>query len=110
MLEGDSGFDLILPDDDSSIDERTDALAAWCKGYLLGLLYNDRFGIDQLGEQSSEILRDFMFISEASSGADDEKQEDWALAELHEYVKVGAQLIFESVYSELAAKAPETTQ
>lgn len=110
MLEGDAAFDLVLPTEDAGLQERTDGLASWCKGYLLGLLYNDRFSIDQLDEQSSEILRDFIFIGEASSGDDDEQQEDWALAELHEYVKVGAQLVFEMVYTELAEKTPELPQ
>ena len=59
-------------------------------------------------ENGAEIARDFMQISEATAGQDDEVEEDWALAELQEYIKVGAQLIFEFIYSERAAKAPET--
>jgi uncharacterized protein YgfB (UPF0149 family) len=110
MLEGSAEFDLFLPDDDSSIQERTNALASWCRGYLLGLLYNDRFSIDQLGDQASEILRDIIFISEADSGDDEEEIEERALVELQEFLRVAVPLVFEEVYSELAAKTPELPQ
>lgn len=100
LIETKDGFDLILPDEDETIDVRVDGIASWCKGYLLGLLYNNAFSIDQLPESGPEIARDLMEIAEAAAGADDESEEDWALAELHEYIKVGAQLIFEFIYSE----------
>lgn len=103
-------YDLLLPDDDSPIDVRTSELAAWCKGYTLGLLHNQAFSIDQLPSQGSEIVRDMMQIAEAAAGNDSEDEEDWALAELHEYVKVGSQLIFEFVYTEKAGDPPATVQ
>lgn len=104
LIETKDGFDLILPDEDESIDVRVNGIATWCKGYLLGLLYNNAFGIDQIPESGAEIARDLMEIAEAAAGADDENEEDWALAELHEYIKVGSQLIFEFVYSESSNK------
>ena len=110
LLEGKENFDLLLPDEDAAQSERTDSLAAWSRGYLLGLLHSDTFSIDQLPESGAEIARDIMQISEASAGADDETEEDWALAELEEYVKVGAQLIFEFIYSERASEAPGQPQ
>ncbi|MGK0376064.1 MAG: hypothetical protein ACJA2E_002553 [Arenicella sp.] len=45
-----------------------------------------------------------MEIAEAAAGANEETEEDWALSELHEYIKVGSQLIFEFIYSESSAK------
>ncbi len=110
LLESAEGFDLILPDEDERIDIRVDGISTWCKGFLLGLLYNNAFSIDQLPESGSEIARDIMEIAEAAAGADDEQDEDWALAELEEYVKVGAQLIFEFIYSERSSEAPKTSQ
>ncbi len=111
MLFGDAeSFDLLLPNDDERLDWRTDELAAWCKGYVLGLLHNDSFSIDQLPSNGPEIVRDFIDISEAAAGSADEDEEDWALTELHEYVKVGSQLVFEFVYAEKASAAPSTVQ
>jgi uncharacterized protein YgfB (UPF0149 family) len=103
LIETKDGVDLILPGDDEPIDVRVDGIATWCRGYILGLLYNNAFSIDQLPESGSEIVRDLMEIAEAASGANDESEEDWALAELHEYIKVGAQLIFEFIYAESSA-------
>lgn len=110
LFESKEGYCLLLPDDDESIAVRVDALANWSKGYLLGLLYNDRFSVDQLPESGSEIVRDMMEIAEAGAGADDEQEEDWAFGELEEYVKVGSQLIFEFIYSERSSDAPKAQQ
>lgn len=110
LFESKEGFDLVVPDDDEPIEARVDGIATWCKGYLLGLLYNNKFSVDQLPESGAEIARDFMEISEAAAGADNEQEESWALAELHEYVKVGAQLIFEFIYAERSKDAPEAQQ
>ena len=110
LLDGQNGFELLLPDDDESLSVRVEALAGWTKGYLLGLLYNSTFSIDQIPEIGPEIARDFMQIAEAASGVDDEEQEGWAMGELEEYIKVGAQLIFEFIYSERASQAPAAEQ
>lgn len=110
LIEGKEGYELLLPSDDESLTLRTDALAAWSKGYLLGLLHSNAFSLDQLPENGAEIARDIMQISEAASGGGEEQEEDWALAELHEYVKVGSQLIFEFIYSERVKAAPEQAQ
>ncbi len=107
LFEHNEGFNLVLPDESASLEERTMGIATWCKGFLLGLLYNDKVSVDQLSESGPEIARDFMEISEAGVGDESEQQEEWALAELEEYVKVGAQLIFEFIYTERAADAPQ---
>ena len=110
LFNGGEGFDLILPDDDEAISQQVDGIATWSKGFLLGLLHNDAFGIDQLPESGAEIARDLIEISEAGAGDAPEDEEAWALAELQEYVKVGSQLIFEFIYSERSSEAPASTQ
>ena len=110
LFESDETFELVLPDDGESLHVRVEALADWARGYLLGLLHNNAFDIDQLPENGAEIAGDIMQISEAAAGAGGERQEDWALGELHEYIKVGVQLIFEFIYSERAGNAPQAEQ
>ena len=110
LLDDVEGFELVLPEEDATIADRAEALGQWCKGFLLGLLHNDALSIDQLQAESAEIARDFMQIAEVEAGHSQEQEEDWALAELHEYVKVGAQLIFEHIYSAKASQAPTTLQ
>ena len=107
LIETKDGFDLLLPDESAPLEVRVDGVASWCKGFILGLLYNNAFSIDQVPESGAEIARDLMEIAEAASGADEQNEEDWALSELHEYIKVGSQLIFEFIYSESAAKKPQ---
>ncbi len=110
LLEGQESYDLLLPDDDESLDSRVEGIATWARGYILGLLYNNAFSIDQLPESGAEIARDLMQIAEAGAGDGEEREEDFALAELHEYIKVGSQLIFEFIYSERASDTPKQQQ
>lgn len=110
LFNGGEGFELVLPDEDEPLGLQVEGIATWAKGYLLGLLYNNVFSIDQLPESGAEITRDMMEIAEAGAGDAPEDEESWALAELQEYVKVGAQLIFEFIYSERSSDAPATTQ
>jgi len=99
LFQGERGLDLVLPDEDELLELRAEGTATWARGYILGLLYNDRFSVDELPDSAPEIVRDLMQIAEAAAGADSEKEEDWALAELQEYMKVGVQLVFEHIYS-----------
>jgi uncharacterized protein YgfB (UPF0149 family) len=102
------GFELefapLLPDDDSRIDQRAEALALWCHGFLAGLVIG---GLDLVSDQTrlsdelSELVSDFAEISRAGAvpGESEEEEEldDSSFAELVEYVRVGAQFIFEEL-------------
>lgn len=98
--EGD--FDLFLPDDESSLLLRVQALADCCRGFLVGLLNNETFSIDQLGDDAAEVARDFMAISEIEARADGDDNE-WDFVEVEEYVRMGVQFIFEDMHSALQA-------
>jgi uncharacterized protein YgfB (UPF0149 family) len=96
-------FAPLLPDDESAIDQRAEALALWCHGFLAGLIVG---GVDLATEPSvlsaeiNELVRDFAEISRAGAGADADESEDAgdrSLTELIEYVRVGAQYIFEEL-------------
>jgi hypothetical protein len=102
-------FSPLLPDDDSAIDQRAEALGLWCHGFLAGLVIG---GIDLTGgsavlsQDLSELVRDFAAISQAgpdSQEFDDPDLGDNSLTELVEFVRVGAQFVFE----ELTADQPE---
>ena len=74
-------------------------MAAWCQGYVLGLLQNEEFSIDQLPAEAAEFARDVMDISQASVG-ENEQENERALMEVVEFLRVGAQLSFELIYAE----------
>lgn len=96
-LEGDEmGFQLMLPDEDAPIEERAVALAAWCSGFLYGLAMHGLRPMEELPDELREILTDFSEIGRAGV-AEEEVGEagETALAELVEYVRVGAQLVYD---------------
>jgi yecA family protein len=90
LKEFDFSFQLLLPDDDSSLSERAEALGEWCEGFLLGIGYQAR-GADWPGD-SGEILSDFVEISRLSSDVSGEADEV-AYTELLEYVRVCVQVV-----------------
>jgi uncharacterized protein YgfB (UPF0149 family) len=106
MLNDDSlAFAPLLPDDDAPLGEQVRALALWCHGFLGAVAMS---GSSEEGEDIGEILRDFAEISRAglsdAEAAGDDRP-DFALAEIHEYVRVGAQLVFEELAPRRVAAA-----
>ncbi|MGY5450478.1 UPF0149 family protein [Agarivorans sp. MS3-6] len=88
------GFQLMLPEDDVAVEERTEALAQWVQSFLVG------FGVVQsdlskLAEDVQELVKDFTEISQLSSDLeDDEEENEQALFQVVEYVRIGAITIF----------------
>ena len=117
LLDSDDEIALLLLDEEASLAHRADSLADWCRGYLFGLLQGEHLSIDQLPEDGPEIARDILAISEAThSESENEQEEEWAFAELEEYVKVGVRLIFEFIIrfksgqQNVSVDAPPTIQ
>jgi uncharacterized protein YgfB (UPF0149 family) len=85
-------FQLLLPNDDVPLLERSRALAEWCGGYLMGLLESGLKEFDKLPEDAAEVAKDLVEISQldasiANSGSDGD------LMQLEEYVRMGVQII-----------------
>jgi uncharacterized protein YgfB (UPF0149 family) len=98
-LRGDEmEFMPLLPDDDTSIKSRADALAEWCQGFLYGLGTGSRLPQNRLPGNIDEVLRDFTELSRAqgeeSEGADEAEE---AYSELVEYVRVSVQLVHDEL-------------
>ena len=110
LLQDEAGFDLLLPDDSEPLQLRTESLGAWCQGFMLGLLQDDSVGIDEFGGDSVEIIEDIMAISGAITGEQNPDKDEWAFAEIEEYLRVGVQLVFETIYEQRAASAPAIQQ
>ena len=98
-LEGsEMEFDLLLPEDEASLDARTGALAQWCQGFLYGLGGSAIQDTNGLPGEVGEIVRDFSEITRV--GVDDGQSvesNESAYAELVEFVRVGVQLVFEEL-------------
>ena len=98
------GFAPLLPDDEEELTDRVRALSAWCEGFLYGLVSGKPLSMKDCSAEFKEIVNDFTEFTRAGIGDEEDAEvEETAYAELVEYVRVGAQLI----YLELHDRAPD---
>ncbi|MDZ4728637.1 MAG: UPF0149 family protein [Xanthomonadales bacterium] len=64
LADIDMGFNLWLPDDDQPLNDRTDALAQWCTGFLAGIGLGGE--LPTLSEEATEALDDMRHIAQAA--------------------------------------------
>lgn len=88
----DFGFVLLLPTDEQALEQRADALVAWCRGFLGGFGLVAGSGED-LSEESEEALDDLGRIAASAFSYDDPDADEAALAEVIEFVRVAALLL-----------------
>ncbi len=92
-------FQMLLPDDDDSLDTRVNALGDWCQGYLIGLSLGGITDFAPLPENAREITKDLLEIARAGTSYELEgsEEDENAYAELVEYLRVGVLLINEEL-------------
>lgn len=93
MADGAFGLELLLPDDSASLAERSGSLFAWCRGFLGG------FGLSAgqappLSEESAEALADLGKFAAATAQDDGDEEDEQALVEIEEFVRVSALLFY----------------
>lgn len=89
------GFGPLLPDESTSLAERALALYDWSRGFLYGLGLS---GLDAngLSEQGREVLDDFASITRLDiDDLEGSEENEEALTELTEFVRVAAMLVYE---------------
>jgi uncharacterized protein len=98
-LRGDEmEFELLLPDDDDTLEVRATALSQWCQGFLYGFGTGAEVSLEELPADVNEILRDLTHIGRATVELEPGvEEEEAAYAEVVEYVRVGVQLIHDEV-------------
>jgi yecA family protein len=107
LQRGEFDFVLLLPDETAGLQERIGALADWCRGYLLGLAHAGVSDESAVKGDGAEFLGDIERIAEVEiepgDGIEDQEQ---ALTELEEYVRMGVQLVYEELCAPSGASAP----
>jgi len=88
------GFEPLLPSDDRPLPERAESLVDWCRGFLGGFGLAGTEAHAKLSEEAQEILRDLGSIAAAQLDFGEEGDDEDALIEVHEFVRVGAMLLF----------------
>lgn len=86
------GFELLLPDADASLADRSGALFDWCRGFLGG------FGLaaghaPPLSEESTEALSDLARLAAAAPQDDGDEDDEQSLIEIEEFVRVAVLLL-----------------
>jgi len=101
-------FTPLLPDDDEDLPRRVEALSAWCEGFLLGLSSGRPLNMKQCSAEMKEIVRDFTEFTHAGVSEDEDGEiEETAYAELVEYIRVGAQLVYMELHEGADEPAPK---
>jgi yecA family protein len=92
-------FRLLLPDDESPLEERVFALGDWCQGFLVGLSLGGITDFTALPENAREIAHDLVEIARAGTTYEQQgtEEDENAYAELMEYIRVGILLMNEEV-------------
>lgn len=85
-------FELLLPDVDAPLSERSGALFDWCRGFL------GAFGLatgahPPLSEEGSEALGDIAKLAAAQPQDDGDEEDEAALVEIEEFVRVAVLLL-----------------
>lgn len=98
-------FEPLLPDEDDPLAERADALVQWCRGFLGGLGLAGVNAQRGLSEDAGEILRDFATIAASSFEYEDAEEDENALTEVLEFIRVSV-LLLHAELATAAAPAP----
>jgi len=95
ILGSGCGVTPLLPGDSVSLAERAEGLYDWSRGFLYGLGLS---GVDRarLSEQGREVFDDFAAITHLDlDDLGDSEDNEQALMELTEFVRVAAMLVYE---------------
>ncbi|BBD80901.1 UPF0149 family protein [Aerosticca soli] len=94
LADSDLGFQPLLPADDRPLDERAEALVAWCRGFLGGFGLAGAKAHAGLDDEAREILRDLGAIAAAELDFGEAGEDEDALIEITEFVRMAALLLF----------------
>lgn len=87
-------FEPLLPPSGAGLGEQVEAVAEWCRGFLLAVNAGAGAAVPGLSADAREVLDDLAQIAAVEPDADDEEAAR-ALAEIVEYLRVGVQLLYD---------------
>ena len=105
LEDPDSGFYLMLPDDEQPLQHRAGALVEWCQGFLYGL------GLSGVSERSfsgeiREALRDLAEITRMDmSNMEESEENEEAYMEISEFTRVAVMLVHGHMIAGLEQKS-----
>ena len=106
LAEPDRPFEPLLPaPNDGDVAARADALVEWCRGFLGGLGLSGHADEGALSSEANEILQDFGNIAKSNFEYDDDEEDETALTEVVEFIRVGVLLLHAELTSAERANA-----
>jgi hypothetical protein len=101
--EIEAGFQPLLAGDSAPLPERVGDLGAWCRGFLSGFGLG-KTDLSEISDDSRGFLRDLERISQVDERVGEDEDEERALMEIVEYVRVGTLLLHKETHGgEVAA-------
>ncbi len=88
----DLGFEPLLPESDAPLERRADALVEWCRGFLGGVGLSGS-PVNALTPDATEVLADIGRIASSRFDYDEPEEDESALFEVLEFVRVGVLLL-----------------
>lgn len=82
-------FELFLPSDDLSLQERLQALADWCQGFLYGIGSIAKIDEKNMDTDLKEFMQDLLNITQIQTDENSSNETEQNLVELVEYVRMG---------------------
>jgi yecA family protein len=101
----DFDFYPMLPDDDTPIDERICALGEWCHGFLNGFAISQEANSCLEDDDSRELIENFTRICHIGVGEEPDQNDEKALFELVEYVRLGAIFMYDQLSMNMPGRA-----
>jgi uncharacterized protein len=93
LEDPDLGFEPLLPAHDAPVERRAEALVEWCRGFLGGVGLSGTANSHRLSEDASEVLADLGRIAASRFDYDDAEEDETALIEVLEFVRIGVLLL-----------------
>jgi uncharacterized protein YgfB (UPF0149 family) len=100
LRDGDNSmeFDLFLPDEETALGQRADALKFWCEGFLYGLSAGGLPRDMQLSTDATEFIEDLAeFCKIGHDESESSESDEFYLLELIEYVRAGVLLLYDEL-------------
>jgi len=96
LNQAEFSFDLWLPDTDA-LDILSSALADWSQGFIIALMHDGTEIRSQLSQELNGSIQDIIEIAGLESATSDASEDELALFEIREYLRMATQLIYEEL-------------
>lgn len=100
----DLGFEPLLPAPEEPVERRAEALVEWCRGFLGGIGLSGSASAGGLSPDANEVLADIGRIAQSRFAYDDAEEDESALSEVLEFVRVGVLLLHTELLRPRAAR------